>query len=139
MTPKLTLFLPLEIDKAEELAAVDSRSAELFHQWSVHEIASAAVIQNSTAFAGHNLRADKTEKALAELISIGIQVERSNGQGEFGRLMAARFNRDNFNTGLNDLKRIPARLLDPELISKGGFVFPMGSGILNLSASCQPS
>nr|CAE84141.1 putative helicase [Pseudomonas fluorescens] len=126
MTPKLTLFLPLEIDKAEELAAVDSRPAELFHQWSVHEIASAAVIQNSSAFAGHNLRADKTEKALAELITIGIQVERSKGQGEFGRLMAARFNRDNFNTGLKDLQRIPARLLDPELISKGGFVFPNG-------------
>ncbi|WP_439126136.1 MAG: helicase (plasmid) [Pseudomonas rhizophila] len=142
MTPKLTLFLPLEIDKAEELAAVDSRPAELFIQWSVHEIASAAVIQNSAAFAGHNLRADKTEKALAELITIGIQVERSKGQGEFGRLMAARFNRDNFNTGLNDLQRIPARLLDTELISKGGFVFPNGEWNfefkLQLSAQLNP-
>ncbi|RMM39038.1 hypothetical protein QO021_28765 (plasmid) [Pseudomonas amygdali pv. lachrymans] len=126
MTPKLTLFLPLEADKAEALAASDSRPADLFIQWSVHEIACAAVIQNSAAYAGHNLRAYKTEKALAELITIGLQIERAKEQGEFGRIMATRFNRDSFSSGLNDLHRIPARLLEPALISEGGFVFPNG-------------
>lgn len=126
MTPKTTLYLPLSEQSAETLAAYDARPADILAQWSVHEIACASVIQNAASFAGQSLRLDKTEKALAELISIGLQVDASKGSGEFATLMAARFNRESFKAGLGDLQRIPARLLNPEQIDDGGYVLPSG-------------
>jgi len=126
MTLKPNLFIPLTEEKADALAAHDARPAEVLAQWSVHEIASAALIQNALSFSDQPQRLDKTEKALAQLISIGLQVEASQSPGEFARVMAARFSRESFKAGLNDLPKIPARLLTDEQCQAGGYVLESG-------------
>lgn len=135
MTPKPNLFIPLTEEKADALAAYDARPAEIMSQWSVHEIASASLIQNALSFSDQPQRLDKTEKALAQLISIGLQIDASQSPGEFARLMATRFNRDSFNAGLNDLPKIPARLLTDEQCQAGGTRLKVESGTTNSNLS----
>ncbi|HFL7937928.1 AAA family ATPase (plasmid) [Pseudomonas fulva] len=126
MTLKPNLFIPLTEEKADALAAHDARPAEVLAQWSVPEIASASLIQNALSFSDQPQRLDKTEKALAQLISIGLQVEASQSPGEFARVMAARFSRDSFKAGLDDLPKIPARLLTDEQCQAGGYLLESG-------------
>lgn len=122
-----TLFLPLSEKKAEMLATTTAGGAAVFAGWSIAEISAASVIQNAPAFAGLNLRVDRAEKALAELISIGVQVDAGKCSGEFGTLMAGRFKADSFRSGLIHLPSIPARLLDPERIAAGEFLHGNGN------------
>lgn len=126
MIPKPTLFLPLSEENADQLAAFDSKPADLFAQWTIAEISTASVIQNSAVFEGQALRADKTEKALADLIEIGQQIEEAKCAGEFGKLMAARFNREAFAAGLGTLMHIPARLLETEMVAAESYLHPSG-------------
>lgn len=124
---KTTLYLPLTEEKAAALAVYNAQPALVIAEWTIAEIAAASVIQNMPSFAGQGQRVDKAEKAIAELISIGLQVDEATGAGAFGRLIAARFNRAAFNAGLDALSQIPARLLDQDLVNARGYLLKDGT------------
>lgn len=118
---KPTLYLPLTEEKALALAAYNAHPAVVLSGWEISEIACALVIQNALSLDEH-MRADKSEKSLAELITIGTQVDEAKGVGEFSRIIAARFDRLKFKAGLEGLSKIPARLLEQDVIEEGGFL-----------------
>lgn len=118
---KPTLHLPLTEEKALALAAYNAHPAVVLSGWTISEIACALVIQNALSLDAH-MRADKSEKSLAELIKIGTQVDEAKGAGEFSRVIAARFDRLKFKAGLEGLSLIPARLLEQDVIEEGGFL-----------------
>ncbi|MEI0882765.1 hypothetical protein VUS60_32095 [Pseudomonas aeruginosa] len=120
--PRTRLFLPLSRPQANALEARDCSSAALLAQWSIPSLAAVIAIQSLPTLAQTTDPSARLERALAGLIDAGFDLE-SAGQGvSFSSLVFSRFNPQLFSAGLNQLRSLSIRLLEPEDLDTEGYL-----------------
>lgn len=120
--PQKRLFLPLSRPQASALEDRDCAPAALFSQWSIPSLAAVIAIQSLPTLAQTSDPSARLERALASLIDAGFDLE-SAGQGaSFSSLVFSRFNPKLFSAGLNQLRSLSVRLLDPEDLDAEGYL-----------------
>ncbi|MBN0077610.1 helicase, partial [Pseudomonas aeruginosa] len=92
----------------------DCAPVVLLSQWSIPSLAAVIAIQSLPTLAQTIDPSARLERALAGLIDAGFDLE-SAGQGaSFSSLVISRFNPQLFSAGLNQLRPLSIRLLEPE-------------------------
>jgi hypothetical protein len=116
------LFIPLLASQADILVDQNSSALQVLDQWDVSQVASVAVILNLPSIVGKAGSIMLVEKTLAELISVGTELSQSHPQGTFSKLIAGRFKRDLFESGLALMPRLGLRFLDKESLEAKEFL-----------------
>lgn len=117
------LYVPLLSTQADLLVDAAASSVPLLlAKWDVPQLASVAVIQNLPSLAGKSKSDTIAEKALAELISVGVSLSETHPPGAFASLIASRFNRESFERGLTLMAQLRLRFLDQETLEARQFL-----------------
>jgi len=116
------LFIPLLASQSRLLTAPESSVHSLLSQWGDAEVAAVALIQNLPGLASKGKSNTFIEQALADLISVGSELRETHPPGTFAALIAARFNRSNFESGLALMSKLDIRFLDEDAMEARQFL-----------------
>ncbi|HGN3297123.1 TPA: AAA family ATPase [Pseudomonas aeruginosa] len=123
---KTVLYLPLLQSQAEALKDLETPIADLLLQWGVDQLASVVFIQNIPSLSGKPKREGMLERALADLIALGVDLSKSKSAGDFAQIVVGRFNRTYFEQGLSLLHVMGVGFLDEETIESNQHLTPEG-------------
>ncbi|HEJ4910506.1 TPA: helicase, partial [Pseudomonas aeruginosa] len=123
---KTVLYLPLLQSQAETLKDLETPIADLLLQWGVDQLASVVFIQNIPSLSGKPKREGMLERALADLIALGVDLSKSKSAGDFAKIVVGRFNRTYFEQGLSLLHVMGVGFLDEETIESNQHLTPEG-------------
>lgn len=111
-------FLPLSLETAQGLL----RNSDAIARLELPELAAALLIQNVPSMLRAGVTAPRIEAALDATLAAGLDADTENGAGTFGRIVAERFNKEDFEEGLGLLDQLMFNLLEPSEVVERKFL-----------------
>ena len=117
-----TLYLPMSEAQADLLIDQTVFLDQSLGQWETHALAAVAVIQNLRSLSGKPKSSMLIEKAVADMIEVGADLQENHPPGTFSDLIIQRFNREAFIGGRALMKRLKLRFMDEHTLAERSYL-----------------